>query len=45
VVAEGSEEVLADLEGRLREGPGFARVEAVERAAVPPRGDTGFHIR
>lgn len=45
VVAEGSEEALTDLEGRLRAGPGFARVEGLERAAVPPRGDTGFHIR
>lgn len=45
VVAEGPEEVLADLERRLREGPGFARVEGVERASVAPRGEGGFHIR
>jgi acylphosphatase len=45
VVAEGSEEVLGQLESRLRAGPSFASVAAVDRAPVPPRGDAGFHIR
>lgn len=45
VVAEGSERLLADLEGRLREGPAFSGVTAVEREAIAPRGDSGFHIR
>lgn len=45
VVAEGSEEGLRDLEGRLREGPAFSQVEAVEREAIASRGDLGFHIR
>jgi acylphosphatase len=45
VVAEGSEEVLGELEARLRRGPSFAGVDGVERAAVAPRGDPGFHIR
>jgi acylphosphatase len=45
VVAEGSEQVLTDLEGRLREGPAFAQVTSVEREAIAPRGDSGFHIR
>ena len=45
VVAEGGEEVLGQLEARLRAGPSFASVTAVDRAPVPPRGDAGFHIR
>jgi acylphosphatase len=45
VVAEGPDEALADLEERLREGPSFASVSGVEREAVAPRGDSGFHIR
>ena len=45
VTAEGTEEALADLESRLRAGPSFAAVTAVDRAPVPPRGDPGFHIR
>ena len=45
VVAEGADEVLADFESRLSAGPGFARVEGVDRAAVASRGDQGFHIR
>jgi acylphosphatase len=45
VVAEGGESALAALEARLREGPSFARVASVERAAIAPRGDAGFHIR
>lgn len=45
VVAEGADEVLGDLEARLREGPAFAVVTGVEREAIAPRGDSGFHIR
>jgi acylphosphatase len=45
VVGEGSEESLATLEERLREGPSFGRVEHVERVTIAPRGDQGFHIR
>ena len=45
VVAEGSEDVLGELEERLRAGPSFASVAAVDRAPVPARGDAGFHIR
>jgi acylphosphatase len=45
IVAEGDDGVLADFEGRLRKGPSFARVSNVDRAAIPPRGDSGFHIR
>ena len=45
VVAEGSDDVLGELESRLRAGPSFATVAAVDRAPVPARGDAGFHIR
>ncbi len=45
VVAEGSEETLADLEQRLRRGPAAADVTSVEREVETPRGDAGFHIR
>ena len=45
VVAEGSEETLGELEGSLREGPSFSAVTGVEREAIVPRGDEGFHIR
>jgi acylphosphatase len=45
VVAEGPEETLAELEGRLREGPAFSTVTGVEREVIAPRGDSGFHIR
>ena len=45
VVAEGSESALADLESRLREGPAFSEVSAVDREPLEPRGDSGFHIR
>ena len=45
VVAEGGEPAMARLETRLREGPSFARVSSVERAAITARGDTGFQIR
>jgi acylphosphatase len=45
VVAEGRDEALADFEARLRDGPGFARVDAVERSAIAVRGDKGFQVR
>ena len=45
VVAEGSDETLAELEGRLREGPSFSTVAGVERESVVPRGNSGFRIR
>jgi acylphosphatase len=45
VVAEASEEVLQDFEARLREGPGFARVQGVVRLPMAERGASGFHIR
>ena len=45
VVAEGPEDVLGAFEARLREGPSFASVSALEREAIEARGDRGFHIR
>ena len=45
VVAEGTEQALRDLEGRLREGPSFAHVEDVESLPVTPAGRLGFHVR
>lgn len=45
VIAEGEEAALAALEERLREGPSFAAVAGLERRPIPPRGDSGFHIR
>jgi acylphosphatase len=45
VVAEGAEEVLGQFEARLRDGPSFASVAAVDRVPMPDRGDAGFHIR
>ena len=45
VVAEGEDEPLSALEASLRQGPDFAHVAQVERAAITPRGDQGFHIR
>jgi acylphosphatase len=45
VVAEGADDALARLEARLREGPSFSSVEAIDRGPIPPRGDSGFHIR
>lgn len=46
VVAEGTEEALQALEGRLREGPAFAAVASVERTSVPLRdAERGFQIR
>ncbi len=45
VVAEGSEQALANLEAKLRVGPSFSEVIQVERETVPSRGDGSFHIR
>src|SRR5438128_950455 len=45
IVAEGDDPTLAAFEDRLRKGPSFARVSNVDRAAIAPRGDAGFHIR
>ena len=45
VVAEGDDPVLLQLEERLRKGPSFAKVAAVERLDTAPRGGQGFHIR
>ncbi len=45
VVAEGSEQALAELEARLREGPSFSEVSQVERETVASRGDGSFQIR
>ena len=45
VVAEAAEEVLELFEDRLRQGPSFARVSALDRSAIAARGDQGFHIR
>lgn len=45
VIAEGADPQLSQFEARLKEGPSFARVEGVERLALEPRGDSGFHIR
>jgi acylphosphatase len=45
VVAEAAEDVLERFADRLREGPSFASVTNVDRAAIAARGDQGFHIR
>jgi len=45
VIAEAADDVLAQFEDRLREGPSFAAVSALDRSAVAARGDQGFHIR
>jgi len=45
VVAEGGEGELARFEERLREGPGFARVDSLDRASIAPRGASGFEVR
>ena len=52
VIAEAADDVLAHLEDRLREGPSFAAVSALDRLAVAaPRGpglpssDRGQHER
>ena len=45
VVAEAADEVLELFEDRLRQGPSFASVKALDRSAIAARGDQGFHIR
>jgi acylphosphatase len=45
VVAEAADEVMEMFEDRLRQGPSFASVKALDRTAIPARGDQGFHIR
>jgi len=45
VVAEAADDVLGRFEDRLRQGPSFATVSALDRSAIPARGDQGFHIR
>lgn len=45
VVGEGPEEVLAEFEQRLRQGPAFASVDAVDRTPIERRGDRGFQVR
>jgi acylphosphatase len=45
VVAEAADDVLDLFEDRLRQGPSFASVSALDRAAIAARGDQGFHIR
>jgi acylphosphatase len=45
VVAEGEDPALLQLEERLRQGPSFAKVAAVERLDTAARGGQGFHIR
>lgn len=47
VVAEGSDETLAELELLLRQGPSQAQVDAVEITDLPPTvvGRSGFDIR
>lgn len=45
VVGEGGDDALTTFEQRLRQGPSFAEVKNLERAAIPPRSDQGFHIR
>jgi acylphosphatase len=45
VVGEGPEEVLAEFEQRLRQGPAFAAVDAVDRTSIERRGDRGFQVR
>lgn len=45
VVGEGPDDVLAEFEARLRQGPAFATVASVDRSPVPARGDQGFQIR
>jgi len=45
VVAEGTDDALRNFEARLREGPDFASVKGLDRAAIEDRGDAGFSIR
>ena len=45
VVAEATSATLRALADRLAEGPAFAEVTSVERAAIPALRETGFTIR
>lgn len=45
VVAEASEESLAQFEERLRQGPSFASVQSLDRSEFGSRGSMGFSIR
>jgi acylphosphatase len=45
VVAEADDDVLELFEDRLRQGPSFASVKTLDRTAIAPRADQGFHIR
>jgi len=47
VVAEGSDEAIAELEELLRQGPSQAQVDAMDIAELPPSavGRSGFDIR
>jgi acylphosphatase len=45
IVAEAPDDVMASFEERLREGPSFSTVAALDRTPIEPRGDRGFHIR
>ncbi len=45
VIAEGDDVAMAAFEDALRQGPSFAEVADLARAAVPARGDQGFYVR
>lgn len=45
VLAEADDDALSAFEARLREGPSFARVAAVDRVPIAARGAQDFHIR
>jgi acylphosphatase len=47
VVSQGPEAALEALEGHLKRGPSYARVDDVERLQVPPELDVprSFDIR
>jgi acylphosphatase len=45
VVAEGGDDALGSFEEKLRQGPSFSSVSNLEKTAIEPRGDRGFHIR
>ncbi|HEY7412330.1 MAG TPA: acylphosphatase [Vicinamibacteria bacterium] len=45
VVGEAPHDTIVTFEARLREGPAFALVEALDRETLAARGDAGFHIR
>jgi len=47
VVAEGTDEALAELEALLRQGPSHAQVDHIDISELPPTavGRSGFDIR